>query len=235
MTIRPSDSQAAPASSSLASRGVARTRRPESLRRWLARWSRWLHIYVSMFGLATILFFSATGVTLNHPDWFFEERHVERSGTLPKEWLNTGGAAPADWDQTDYSHEVAKLEIAERLRAEHALRGVVSDFLAFEDECELTFQGPAYAAVARIDRTTGEYTIDVIENDLISLLNDLHKGRNTGRAWSWVIDVSAVIGVLISVTGFVLIFFIRLRRRRGLVTAAVGCLLLWGMYLIARH
>ncbi len=29
---------------------------------------RWLHIYVSLFGLAAVLFFSVTGLTLNHPD-----------------------------------------------------------------------------------------------------------------------------------------------------------------------
>ena len=29
---------------------------------------RWLHIYLSMFGLAAVLFFSVTGITLNHPN-----------------------------------------------------------------------------------------------------------------------------------------------------------------------
>ena len=43
---------------------------------------RWLHIYLSMFGLAAVLFFSVTGITLNHPDWFFgeAERRVEAEG-----------------------------------------------------------------------------------------------------------------------------------------------------------
>ena len=30
---------------------------------------RWLHIYSSMFGLVAILFFSVTGILLNHPSW----------------------------------------------------------------------------------------------------------------------------------------------------------------------
>ena len=37
----------------------------------LAGIMRWLHIYLSMFGLAALLFFAVTGVTLNHPDWVF--------------------------------------------------------------------------------------------------------------------------------------------------------------------
>ena len=52
----------------------------------------WLHIYVSMFGLAAVLFFSVTGITLNHPDWFFgdSERQVQAEGQIDQKWLNSG-------------------------------------------------------------------------------------------------------------------------------------------------
>ena len=55
-------------------------RRTFSIR--LAALMRWLHIYLSMFGLAAVLFFSATGLTLNHPDWFYgnAERSVQLQG-----------------------------------------------------------------------------------------------------------------------------------------------------------
>ena len=43
---------------------------------------RWLHIYLSMFSLAVVLFFSVTGITLNHPDWFFGG--AERAATRPR-------------------------------------------------------------------------------------------------------------------------------------------------------
>ena len=33
---------------------------------------RWIHIYLSMFGLAAVLFFGVTGLTLNHPEWFLD-------------------------------------------------------------------------------------------------------------------------------------------------------------------
>ena len=49
---------------------------------------RWLHIHLSMFGLAVVLFFSVTGLTLNHPDWFGEpERRVSAQGRMPARWL----------------------------------------------------------------------------------------------------------------------------------------------------
>lgn len=198
------------------------------LRRSLAWWSRWLHIYLSMFGAATILFFSATGLTLNHPDWFFDESSAQESGEMDAAWLNLDSPPPADWDEYDFGHQVAQLKVAEYLRSEFQLRGTVSDFLAFEDECEVTFQSPGYAATARIDRASGDFTIDILANDLVTLMNDLHKGRHTGEAWSIVIDVSAILGVLVGVTGFVLIFFLKLRRRPGLIAGFVGAVLLLG-------
>ncbi len=192
-----------------------------------------MHIYLSMFGLAVILFFSVTGLTLNHPDWFFDERTVHSTGTINTAWMNVVAPPPGDWDQYDYSHEVSKLEVAEFLRAEHRLRGSVTDFLAFEDECEVTFQGPGYAATARINRDSGDYAIDVTANDFVTVINDLHKGRHTGQAWSWVIDISAIIGTLVAVSGFILIFFLRLRRQTGILTAVVGSIVLWILYRVA--
>ena len=208
-------------------------RKRKPVRRFLASISRWVHIYLSMFGLGTILFFSITGLTLNHPDWFFDETLTQQSGQLSTEWLQTAGNPPDDWDEYDYSHQIEKLAIVEYLRAEHRLQGSVSDFLAFEDQCEVTFQGPGYAATARIARETGDYTLDIAANDLITVLNDLHKGRHTGTTWSWVIDISAVIGVLVTLSGFVLIFFLRLKRTTGLTVATVGTLLFVALYLLA--
>ena len=38
-----------------------------------AAWMRWLHIYLSMLGFTALIFFSVTGITLNHADWFFAD------------------------------------------------------------------------------------------------------------------------------------------------------------------
>src|SRR3954447_18017676 len=56
----------------------------------LAALMRWTHIYLSMFSLATLWFFSVTGITLNHPDWFFDqaERNTQAQGQLNVKWLN---------------------------------------------------------------------------------------------------------------------------------------------------
>jgi hypothetical protein len=186
-----------------------------------------------MFGLATILFFGTTGLTLNHPSWFFDESTRQATGHVSREYLELSVAAPENWDEYDYSHLVDKLRVAEHLRAEHHLRGAVTDFLAFEDQCEVTFSSAGYAATARIDRHTGSYAVDITTNDFVSIINDLHKGRHTGRAWSWLIDVSAILSVVVSLTGFLLIFFLKLRRRPALLVATGGTVAVWVMYRLA--
>ena len=51
---------------------------------------RWLHIYVSLLGFTTLLFFAVTGITLNHPTWFGIEaqRTTEHKGEVNRAWLN---------------------------------------------------------------------------------------------------------------------------------------------------
>ncbi len=201
--------------------------------RAVAAWSRWLHIYLSMLGSVAILFFSITGLTLNHPDWFFDETTVQETGELDTAWLNNGAPQPMDWDENDYGFAVSKLEVAEFLRQEHHLQGTVTDFLAFEDECEVTFAGPGYAAIARIARDSGAYTVAITSNDLVSIFNDLHKGRHSGSLWSLVIDVSAILSIVMSIAGFMLIFFLKRRRFSGLATAFVGAAGMWILFRIA--
>ena len=188
--------------------------------------SRWLHIYLSMFGLAAVLFFSVTGITLNHPDWVFGqvERRREAEGQLDLKWIGrdaalSSGPAP-----------VAKLEVVEHLRKSHALRGALVDFRADDSECSVSFKGPAYSADAFIDRETGHYTLTELDHGLIALLNDLHKGRDTGAVWSVVIDISAGLMTLISLTGMILLFYLKLRRVPGVVVALVGTVVLFVVF-----
>ncbi|MFN5288127.1 MAG: PepSY-associated TM helix domain-containing protein [Planctomyces sp.] len=208
-----------------------------SSRRWIQRqlavWSRWLHIYLSLMSFGAILFFSITGLTLNHPDWFFSESTKTVEGTVPREWLHLQQPPPENRDESDYGHEVDRLAVVEFLRGEHGLSGRMTEFLSFQDECEVTFQGPGYAATARIRRDDGTYSISVISNDLVSMLNDLHKGRHTGAEWSVVIDISAVISALVAITGLILVFFLKLHRKLRLSLAVAGILLILWMFRIA--
>lgn len=194
---------------------------------------RWLHIYLSMFSFAVVLFFSVTGITLNHPDWFYEGAESENqfSGEMRTEWLSPGASASANAEPADGANgSVARLEIVEHLRARHAIQGAVAEFRVDEAECAVSFKGPGYVADAIIDRGSGKYTVSEIRHGTVAVWNDLHKGRDTGRAWSLVIDASAVLMTFVSLTGLVLIFYLKLRRSRGLLTAVMGAIVVLLVY-----
>lgn len=180
---------------------------------------RWLHIYLSMAAFGTMLLFSVTGLTLNHPEWFGGgvSRTEEHSGRLDPALLGPG---PED----RRGERVDRLAVAETLRTRHALRGAVSDFRSDDLETAVTWKGPGYAADAVIDRGSGDYTLSVTRHGVVDILNDLHKGRDTGGAWSLVIDLSAGLLVIVAVTGFLLVFWIRRRRLTGIVAAILGAL-----------
>jgi len=91
-----------------------------------------------------------------------------------------------------------------------------------ENECLVSFKGPGYSADAFIDRESGRYRLSESYHGFVAVINDLHKGRDTGAVWSVVIDVSAVLMTAISLTGLVLLFYLKLRRVTGVIVALVG-------------
>lgn len=186
----------------------------------IAMLSRWLHIYGSMISFAIIFFFSITGITLNHPDYFAGElKTTQEKGKLDSNWVISKD-----------TNKIAKLEIVEWLRKNYNIKAAVSEFRIDESQCTVSFKGPGYAADAFINRENGSYELTLIRAGLVGIMNDLHKGRDTGSKWSWVIDVSAILIVLVSLTGMILILYIKKKKWSGLFIALIGTLLLWLLY-----
>ena len=67
---------------------------------------------------------------------------------------------------------------------------------------------------------------------VFAVLDDLHKGRDTGPVWSAVVDISAALTALASVTGLLLLFYVKRRRARGLLAALAGTALLAAAFLL---
>lgn len=188
-------------------------------RRRTASLARWLHIYLSMASFAILFFFAVTGLTLNHTDWFNgQERVIQLKGKVETTWVKAEDAA------------VDKLSVVEHLRQAHSIKGALGDFRLDETQAAVSFKGPGYAADAFINRETGEYELTETRHGFVAMLNDLHKGRDTGRVWSWVIDFSAALMCLVSLTGMVLIWFVKRHRFNGLLLAAAGALLSYAIY-----
>lgn len=185
-------------------------KKPTSLRNRFYFWARWLHVYISTATLFIVLFFSITGVTLNHPDWMFGTEVVrqEFSGALPANWENEG---QVDW-----------LKISEYMRTEHNVNGRVADYWSDAREGQLSFAAPAYSADVFLDIPKGEYTLYTDAQGFVVAMNDLHRGRDAGVVWRWVIDLSAVFLILVSITGLALLILLKKIRMKGMLAIVAG-------------
>ncbi len=189
-------------------------------KRQAASTTRWLHLYLSMVSFVIVLFFSVTGLTLNHADWFDDQFQTN----------DIDGKLPLAWVKTPDTVSVNKLAIVEHLRNKAGIKGAVSDTRLDDRQFSVSFRGPGYSADAVIDRQKGTYHITQTRMGMVAILNDLHKGRDTGKSWSLVIDGAAIFMTLVSVSGLFLLLFLKNRRLNGLLLAGLGFLIVYLIY-----
>lgn len=173
-----------------------------------------------MISFAIVFFFSVTGLTLNHADKFTSEvKTVQEKGKLDSSWVNV----------TD-TVKINKLQVVEYLRSKNNIKAACTDFIIDDAQLSVSFKGPGYAADAFIERSTGSYDLTKTMAGFVGVVNDLHKGRDTGSVWSVVIDISAVLMTIVSLTGFLLLLYIKRKKLSGLLVALAGLLIAWLMY-----
>jgi hypothetical protein len=176
-----------------------------------------------MVSFGVVLFFAATGLTVNHPDWFSSAVKTRQShGAIDRTLL-----LHQETNDPDRNH------LVEDLRAREHLHGAVADVRVDEREISFSYRAPGYSADAIIDRQQATYNLIEVRNGFVAVLNDLHKGRDAGKVWSGLIDASAILLTLVSLTGLVILWFIYKRRTSGLLIGAVGlgiCILVYRIY-----
>jgi hypothetical protein len=181
---------------------------------------RTIHIYLSMFGLIILLFFAVTGFTLNRVEWFAgdSEDRQTLTGEFPADVLARGDT----------------FEIVEHIRANFPVRGAVTSFQGEPDDYEVrvVFKRPGALAEAAIDRETHKIEVVIESYGAVAFVNDLHLGRDSGAGWKLAIDFTALLMVLVSLTGLVLIFTMRKGRTQRLITAGVGLLFFVLVYVV---
>lgn len=166
---------------------------------WLKHLHQWHWISAAMC-LIGMLLFAFTGVTLNHAGAIEAKPEVsERQGQLPDALMAVLSSAP----QTGRGPVPSSL--SDWLGAEFglSLNGRDADLSA--NELYIALPRPGGDAWLSIDRSDGAVTYEVTNRGWISYLNDLHKGRNTGEAWSWFLDVFAGACIVFCATGLFLL------------------------------
>jgi len=164
----------------------------------LHQW-HWISAAVSLIGM---LLFAITGFTLNHAGQIEAKPVVvSRKATLPPDLLALLAKGPEEGKRP--------LPVALEPFLDKAVGADVAgregEWSA--DEVYVALARPGGDAWVSIDRETGAVEHEKTTRGAISLLNDLHKGRNAGKAWSWFIDIFAGACVIFTVTGLILLQF----------------------------
>ena len=150
------------------------------------------HGYLSAFAFLALIFFSATGILLNHPDW------IARPSAEP-ETLSLQ-LAPADVTLALKSADPGDA-LSQLVGKKVALRGAYSSADVGDTQALLRFEGIKGNSDVNVDLKTGATEISIKTSDAATILDDLHRGKNAGAAWRAIIDFAGMLALLLSEIG----------------------------------
>lgn len=197
----------------LAKKKKKQTKRRAFWMKQLHQW-HWISAAVSLIGM---LLFAITGITLNHAAKIEARPQVVTSkATLPDEFL--APLAAAKFKGKKPLPDAAAAWVEGKLPAR--VQGKEAEWS--DGEIYVALPRPGGDAWLSIELDTGEVVHEATSRGWVSYLNDLHKGRHTGDAWSWFIDLFAVACVIFCVTGVLLLQVHAVNRPMTWPTVALG-------------
>lgn len=186
--------------------------------RWLRLFTQWHWVSAALCLLGMALF-AVTGITLNHAGQIDTEPKVTtRRASVPAPLLEAAQAvaeaAKAEAEaqkgaeksagkgaQKPAAPLPADLQAWIRREVGVNVQGRAVEWDAGASEAYVSLPRPGGDAWLRIDLESGDLEYELTDRGWISWLNDLHKGRHTGEAWRWFIDLFAIAALVFSITG----------------------------------
>ena len=171
---------------------------------WLKTLHEW-HWVSSALCLIGMVLFSITGITLNHAaDIEAKPKVVNHTAVLPPELLREVAAdLPAAKSRQGKAELPQAFQSWLRERWDIETQGRAAEWS--DEEIYLSLPRPGGDAWLRLGLQDGELEYERTDRGWLSYFNDLHKGRNTGTAWSWFIDIFAAAALVFAVTGLLIL------------------------------
>lgn len=164
---------------------------------WLKQFRTW-HWISAAVSLVGMFLFAITGLTLNHAATISARPEVtQHTAILSPELRKLLAKTPADM----ILPEAVSVVLLPTLKLDTRARAAEWT----DEEVYVAMPGPGRDAWVSIDRSTGEAKSENTDRGWISYFNDLHKGRNSGAAWFWFIDIFAVACIIFTLTGLLLL------------------------------
>lgn len=199
-----------PAAEAPASSGERRVPAPRrSMRAALIKQVTLWHWVSSGITLGGMLLFTVTGITLNHASEIPAEPVVRvREAVAPAAVTALIQARAGERE----GRRPLPAGVAAWLAGEFGSAGDGTGEWS-PDELYVSLPRPGGDAWVTVDRATGRAHFEETSRGWVAYVNDLHKGRHTGRAWSVYIDVLAVACLVFTFTGLILLAIHSAKRR----------------------
>jgi uncharacterized protein len=187
--------------------------RPPSLKFRIYRQCRIWHGYLSAFAFAALLFFSVTGLMLNHPGWFTSAAPPvqESSMVLTSQQVQDVRSSPSPG-------EALTQIVADRA----TLYGEYKDGTVAGDDVFVRLQGARGSSDIRANLVDGSVLVTSEGATGIALLNALHRGETAGMAWRLSIDVMAIVMILVALAGYAIFLSMSGKLRTALLISAAS-------------
>jgi hypothetical protein len=178
---------------------MAQERRPSVRSLWLRQVILW-HWVSSGVCLAGMLLFTVTGITLNHAAEITASPKVTKlEAQLPPALQSALKRGPAQ------GKSPLPAPVADWLAQRFSIHTMAPHAEWSDGEVYVSLPRPGGDAWLAMDRAAGTVVFESTSRGWVSYLNDLHKGRHTGPAWSIFIDVLAAACLVFTLTGFLLL------------------------------
>lgn len=150
--------------------------------------------------LVGMILFAFTGMTLNNAGKIEAKPSVvTREGQLPQDMLSELKALSGT------TKAPLPSGVSAWLRREFGVTTADREIEWSAKEIYIALPRPGGDAWLSIERDTGAISYEITDRGWIAYLNDLHKGRHAGKAWSWFIDLFATAAIIFCLTGLLLL------------------------------
>ena len=169
---------------------------------WLKHLHQW-HWMSAAACMVGMLLFSITGFTLNHASWIASKPKVTtQAAGLPAALL---ADLQQRWKTSGEEKAALPKPVVGWLANTLSVRADGRETEWSDDEIYISLPRPGGDAWLTISLSDGAITHELTDRGWLSYFNDLHKGRNTGAAWSLFIDVFAAAALIFAITGLLLL------------------------------
>ena len=167
---------------------------------WLKTLHEW-HWVSSALCLIGLLLFGITGFTLNHAASIEARPKVTSRTATVDDALRAALLKELPAAKARKGKAELPAELQAWIQAQWAVDTAGRDAEWSDDEIYLSLPCPGGDAWLRLSLVDGEAEYERTDRGWLSYFNDLHKGRNSGAAWSLFIDIFAAATLVFSITG----------------------------------